>query len=73
MGIKRKEVESWLSSLCLFWTVWKVRNKIVFEDMELSIQKLKSSFVYRLWLETKAYIKDGLGTLVDFVDWLNSW
>ena len=71
MGKKRKGV--WKSSpLCLFWTVWKTRNKVTFEEIELSIQRLKSSFVYLLWLETKMSIKDGPSTLVDFVDWVVS-
>ena len=55
-----------------FWTVWKARNKIAFEDDVLSIQSLKSSFVYFLWSETKLFIKDGLLTLVDFIDWVGS-
>ena len=38
----------------------------------LSIQSLKSSFVYFLWSETKLFIKDGLLTLVDFIDWVGS-
>ena len=54
--------------LCLFWSVWKVRNRIVFEDGVMSIQMLKASFVYLLWLETKLFIKDGPSTLIDFID-----
>ncbi|RVX07165.1 hypothetical protein CK203_053510 [Vitis vinifera] len=71
VGKKRKGV--WKASpLCLFWTVWKTRNKVAFEEEELSIQRLKSSFVYFLWSETKRSIKDGLSTLVDFVGWVAS-
>ena len=41
VGKKRKDV--WrVEPLCLFWTIWKARNKIAFEDAMLSIQKLKS-------------------------------
>ena len=58
--------------LCLFWTVWKARNKVAFEEEELSIQRLKFSFVYFLWLETKLSIKDGPSTLVDFIDWVGT-
>ena len=31
--------------LCIFWTVWKARNNVVFRDEVLFIQKLKSFFV----------------------------
>ena len=59
---------------CLFfWTVWKARNKVAFEEEELSIQRLKNSFVYFLWLETKLFIKDGPLTLVDFIDWVGTY
>ena len=69
VGKKRKEV--WRANpLCLFWTVWEARNKIVFEEEVLSIQRLKSSFVYFLWLEMKLFIKYGPSTLVDFIDWV---
>ena len=48
VGEKRKGV--WRASpLCLFWTVWKARNKVAFEEEELSIQRPKNSFVYFLW------------------------
>ena len=69
VGKKRKGV--WRASpLCLFWTVWEARNKVAFEEEELSIQRLKFSFVYFLWSETKLSIKDGPLTLVDFVGWV---
>ena len=71
MGRKRKGV--WRASpLCIFWMVWKARNKIAFEEEELSIQRLKYSFVYFLWSETKLSIKDGPSTLVDFVGWVGT-
>lgn len=71
MGKKRREV--WRAGpLCIFWMVLKTKNKIAFEDNVLSIQRLKSSFVYFLWSETKLFIKDGPLTLVGFIDWVGS-
>ena len=57
-----------MGPLCLFWVIWKVKNKIAFEDSMLSIQRLKASFVYLLWSEIKLWIKDGPSTLIDFID-----
>ena len=71
MGKKRREV--WRAGpLCIFWMVLKTKNKIAFEDNVLSIQRLKSSFFYFLWSETKLFIKDGPLTLVGFIDWVGS-
>ena len=71
VGKKRREV--WRASpLYIFWMVWRARNRIAFEDDMLSIQRLKSSFVYFLWLEIKLFIKDSLSTLVGFIDWVGS-
>ena len=71
VGKKRKGVRR-ASHLCLFWAVWKARNKAAFEEEELSIQRLKNSFVYFLRSETKLSIKDGLLTLVDFFGWVGT-
>ena len=56
--------------LFLFWTIWKARNKIAFEDATLSIQKF--SFVYFLKAETTLCIKEGATTLIEFIEWLGS-
>ena len=39
--------------LCLFWIVWKARNRIAFEWEELSIQSVKCSLVSCLWSKAK--------------------
>ena len=66
---RRKKV--WQAApLCLFWTVWKARNRIVFRDDIMSIQKLKSLFIFLLWMEAKLFIENGHPTLVGFIDWV---
>ena len=52
--------------------VRKTKNRMTFNDDMLSIQKLKSFFVYSLWSKTKLFIDDYLLTLVSFVGWLGS-
>ena len=56
--------------LCIFWTVWKARNGVVFRDEILSIQKLKFSFVNLLWLETDLFIEDDPTSLCQFIHWV---
>ena len=58
--------------LCLFWTVWKERNKIVFNNEALSTQRLKNSFVCNLLSWAKSSIAVGPLTLFNFVEWLGS-
>ena len=38
-----------MTPLCIFWTVWKERNMLAFGNEELSLQRLKNSFVCNLW------------------------
>ena len=47
VGKKHKKV--WrVALLHIFWTVWKVRNQMAFDDDMLSIQKLKYFFIFSL-------------------------
>ena len=67
VGKKQKKV--WQASpFCLFWTVWKSRNGVAFNDEVFSIQRLKNFFFYLLWLETKLLIRSS--TLVGFINWV---
>ena len=55
VGKKCKKV--WTSApLCLFWMVWKERNRINFDNEELSIHRMKNSFVCSFWSWTKLLI-----------------
>ena len=48
MGKKRKKICKSIP-LCIFWTVWKERNRLAFKVGVLHIQKLKNFFVCNLW------------------------
>ena len=57
VGNKRKKV--WQATpLCLFWTVWKAKNNIAFDDEVFSIRKLKRDFVCFLWVDSKLFLDD---------------
>ena len=72
VGKKRRKV--WrVAPLHIFWTVWKTRNRLTFKDNELSIQKLKYSFILSLWYEAKLFLVECSQSLVNFIDWLGSF
>ena len=71
MGKKRKKI--WKSiPLCIFWTVWKERNRLAFRGGVLDIQKLKNSFVCNLWSWARLYIGETRLSLIGFLEWLAS-
>ena len=69
MGRKRKKI--WYSiTLCIFWMVWKERNRLTFRGGSLDIQKLKNSFVYNLWSWARVYMGEESSSLLVFLEWL---
>ena len=48
--IKKSDRKIWLAApLLLIWAFWKERNKVVFENAEFSLPRLKNSFVLTIW------------------------
>ena len=48
VGKKLKKV--WRAALlCLFWTVWRERNRVAFDYEAFSTYRLKSSFICNFW------------------------
>ena len=71
VGKKRNKV--WRAApLHIFWTVWKARNCLAFKDDVVSIQRLKYSFIFCLWTETKLFIVDCPLTIANFIDWMGA-
>ena len=57
MGKKRKKIWKFIP-LCIFWMVWKERNRLAFRGGSLAVQKLKNSFVCNLWSWARLFIRD---------------
>lgn len=47
IGRRKKDLRA--APYCLFWVVWKQRNKVAFKDKTLDVQKWKVIFVSSLW------------------------
>ena len=69
VGKKRKRV--WMAApLCIFWTLWMERNRVVFENEVPSAHRMKSFFLFSLWSWAKLYSVDNLNSLVGFLTWM---
>ena len=41
--------KAWMiAPLCIFWTLWRERNRLVFEGVNISINRMKSTFLCNL-------------------------
>ena len=58
-----------MAPLCLFWTIWKERNRAVFEDVLPLAQRIKDSLVFGLWSWEKT---DTQTQALNFIDFLVS-
>ena len=71
VGKKRKKI--WLAApLCLFWNLWRVRNRLVFENEVPSAQRIKANFVFNLCSWANMYSVDNTHSVLDFLTWLGS-
>ena len=53
--------------LCLFWSIWRERNRIAFDDERCSVHRLKASFVFSLWSWSNVHITEKIDSLMDFL------
>ena len=45
--MRKKDAKLWRAvPLCLFWAIWKERNRVVFDDEAFSKSRLKSCFLF---------------------------
>ena len=57
-----------MAPLCIFWSVWKEKNRLAFGNEDLSLQRLKNSFVYNLWSWVRVSLVESPSSLVSFLD-----
>ena len=71
MGKKRKKI--WMvAPLYLFWTLWRERNRVLFETEVISVQRIKANFVTNLWTWANLYSVDNTNFVLDFLTWMES-
>ena len=69
VGKRRKK--AWMAApLTLFWTIWRERNNIAFENREFSAQRMKALFLCNYWSGTNMFLTNGSRSLIDFLTWL---
>ena len=61
-----------MAPLCIFWSVWKERNRIAFGNEELSLQRLKYYFLSYLCSWVRVSLVESPYSLVSFLDWIGS-
>ena len=69
--VGKKHKKTWMVTLLIiFWTIWRERNSIVFNNNVFSAQRMKSSFLYNFWSWTYLYIVDKPSSLIEFLSWM---
>ena len=59
-----------IAPLCIFWTLWWERNRLVFEGVNISINRMKSTFLCNLWSWVNLYSVERPRSLVYFLLWM---
>ena len=66
VGKKHKKI--WMvAPLCLFWTLWCTRNRLVFENEVTFAQRIRANFVTNLWTWANLYRIDNMNSVLDFL------
>ena len=67
---KRRKKAWMIAPLCIFWTIWWEKNRLVFEDVNISVNRMKYTFICNLWSSVNLYSVERLRSLVDFLTWV---
>ena len=71
--VEKARKKAWqMAPLCIFCSIWKEMNFLAFGNEELSLQRLKYSFVCNLWYWVRVSLVLSPSSLVSFLDWLGS-
>ena len=69
--VGKKREKAWMAfPLMIFWTIWRERKSIVFNNNVFSARRMKSSFLYHFWSWTYLYIVDKPSSLIYFLNWM---
>ena len=67
VGKKRKK--TWkVAPLCLFWILWKERNRRAFKDSKLIDHTISCSFMYMFLEWVRVHVESNSLSLLDFID-----
>ena len=69
VGKKRKKVWN-AAPLYLFWTLWKKRNRRIFEDTELADQAILRSLLYMFSDWVRVHVDCTSWSIFDLIHWL---
>ena len=72
VGKKRKKKKRMTTPLCLFWTLWRKINRVVFENEVTSVQRIKANLMTNLWTWANLYSVDNTNPVLDFLTWMGS-
>ena len=69
--VGKRRNKAWMATpFCISWTIWRERNILVFEDVTISINRMKSTFLCNLWSWVNLYSVERPRSLVDFLTWV---
>ena len=69
----KKYKKNWIvAPLCLFWILWRVKNRLVLKNEVTYAERIKTNFVSNLWTWANQYSVDHTNNVLDFLTWLGS-